>query len=460
MWRKEPCRRLEDYVDEAFCVDESDNLEVTDDPEPVDYEELYSGGAVRKQVQRLARARASGRVTAVVQLRAFAMCRRSPLSPARVLTRDCLRVIFSWLVRFERLVVASGLLLDDGDVQPLDDDGQGDLSVWELLVAGDWCWRRLPDLPMSVRRGAMASWGGQLYLVGGQTEGGSKKHKLVGAPSLMFDGTAWKQINLLGDGKKARLGCAAIVHCDLLFVLGGSRKFSWQNDGKGNGRPDVCINLKTDSVVFMPQRPQYDVFCRTKAVMVGRILVCWSVAQNCRNRSNDGRMWVKPSDPAACCNQLMFLDAEATDRRWWPLPCLSAMHCAESVAFWAQGSYLHLEHGRSSEVGCPCCGPMQISNFNHYYLDLSRLPEEPFWRFWVDKEVAAERWENVSPPAGEHVIPTRLGVLRFGAAEVGSPLATDITLDRDEDEECEVVARFGQPGGPVARLEFACVLTQ
>ncbi len=65
---------------------------------------------MRQQVVLLAEAAVAANITGVQQLLAFAMCRHSPLSPTRVLTRDCPRVIYDWLVRSERLVVARGMV--------------------------------------------------------------------------------------------------------------------------------------------------------------------------------------------------------------------------------------------------------------------------------------------------------------------------------------------------------------
>ncbi len=201
---------------------------------------------------------------------------------------------------------------------------------------------------------------------------------------LVLEGSTWSEWDIPEVSDKMRLHCSAVVHRDLLFVLGGSSVETAFGDACG--RHDVCFDLAARRRMSMPQRPVWQRFCRTKTAVVGRFLVCWNVADLCANLSKDRREWILPIAPASCCNQLMFLDMEAgANKCWWPLPCLSSLHAGSAVSFYVQGTCLHLEGGSSLRLGCSCCGLMYEPNTNHFYLDLSELPGKPYWRFWTDE---------------------------------------------------------------------------
>ncbi len=456
MRRKDPCLKLSEYLAEAVLLPDDEEDSAQSCVDATDFDTLYDTDMEeRKAVVMLGRA-ARQRCTPQKQLLAMAMSRLSAESPARVLTKDCLRVIYYWLVNIQKLLVLGGcrkVQSAEGRV-----DLVADLSVWMLGLA-NFNWARLPDLPCPLKGAAAVVWKNQLILVGGETLGADGSWTSLTSWCMILEGGEWTRVKLLKGKKRApRRFCSAVVYHDHMYVLGGREINDWTG---GVGSPDVCVSLEGKVIVEFHSRPEFQRFSATKSFLVGSFLVCFAVAPRCLNLTPDkSNSYQTPESPSTCCNQLMFINLDNPQEGWHELPWLSHSHVTHSISLFLRGTKLHMENGARTVVGCPCCGTMAFTQPNHYYMDLAELPAVPYWRYWRDEEpFIAGSCEGLIE--NEVVVECSRGLLRLGGENcaVDKEFLRDVVL-QEGGQESRVVSRFGDDDGdlPAPREGFAHVL--
>lgn len=343
MFRKNPCLKLSgcvrEYDDLIEASVQEDDCDMLEEPAGTDFEKFFcnpTNAWLGKKIEQ----EGANFLSDKRRLLAFCMCRHRRLgseSPARILFKDCLRVIWRVMQSMDSILVVEGR--------------KAGSAVFSLSMA-DFSWSRLPDIPVSLNSPRGCSCLCLLWFVAEKKEKivlglGSGKIVVLGGvldrhgfdlPNRdvwLFEDGSWSRIEANVSDKLGRGG--AVEWNGRLLLLGGQ--------GKGVGRRDVLLDLHTLSPIDFPSRPDHRKFWNViKSARFGSLLVCkasclilflkrmcpkvvLAVAKSCINLMKDVWNGFFPSkNPLNCCVQFVAIDLNNIQDGWFDLPWLSKVH--------------------------------------------------------------------------------------------------------------------------------------
>ncbi len=213
MWRKEPCLKLSAYLrecgtDECFRVLE-ESFEAPGEQDCIDWDTFFlekNNQILGKKIEEFSRQRITDRK----RMLAFAAARHPRLgafSPARVLIKDTLKLIFKAMKDIEFVVVMMP------GVEEADEESKiraAPFSGVFRFSLENFRFSKLPDPPepLNFARLNVVGLGGGRFVVAGGRKGKYRRNVVVNQHIWLFDGRSWEKIPACLD---RLLGVAAVV---------------------------------------------------------------------------------------------------------------------------------------------------------------------------------------------------------------------------------------------------------
>lgn len=418
-----------DYRDEELGVKDVHEMDPSKHPEHEDDSKSLCGlcGPLEYRLIADALLKRPKSIYNAERILAFSMARHRRLgadSPARILSKDVIRYIYSWLNQEEAFFVIGGhmtrmSMIFKSPISLL--KGQLRDDFWKLnLLSG--AWKNLPSLPRAIGNPSVCMCGDEeLWVMCGYIQEEDKMAPNYDAFVFSFQQWRWLHLsNLLDDGyarseaaiymdnhgwrDKGQTPWSTVFYTAnmsrskddraLLLVCAGSSFVGRESEAFAS--PDLALLIPSfstwekhaDSKGFvsektvwtlvegleLPERKGTEKQHSARILHLGGPLVAVASFGHCKVLHDDQGYIYHAKYPNMCCSSFHVIDLRYLLAGWKRLPWLKpGYHARFDTSLWIQDNSLYCGFGHQTVVMCPCCGYDSMPMEKGLCLDLTDI---------------------------------------------------------------------------------------